>query len=86
MKVRAACQQGDFQLNATPAEDRIRAIAHELWLKEGQPDGRAEAHWLKANELVNAEAQAQAAPAQVQAKPTPAKAAAAATKTVSRKR
>ena len=41
-------------LMKTAAEDRIRAIAHELWLKEGQPEGRAEAHWQKASELADA--------------------------------
>ena len=35
------------------AEDHVRAVAHSLWLEEGQPDGRAESHWLKAVELVN---------------------------------
>ena len=38
------------------SEDRISTIAYCLWLAEGRPDGRAEAHWFKANELVNAEA------------------------------
>ena len=38
-------------------EDRIRAIAYSLWLEEGRPDGRAEAHWLKANALVVAQAE-----------------------------
>ena len=38
------------------SEDRISAIAYGLWLAEGRPDGRAEAHWFKANELVHAEA------------------------------
>lgn len=41
-------------MKTTATEDRIRAIAHELWLKEGKPEGRAEAHWLKATELANA--------------------------------
>ena len=41
---------------AVPNEDRIRAVAYALWLEEGQPDGRAESHWLKANELVNTDA------------------------------
>jgi hypothetical protein len=38
-------------LAKTPSEDRIRAIAHALWLEEGQPDGRADAHWAMANDL-----------------------------------
>lgn len=38
-------------LAKTPSEDRIRAIAHALWLEEGQPEGRADAHWAMANDL-----------------------------------
>lgn len=42
---------------SVPASDeRVRAIAYSLWIEEGQPEGRAEAHWFKALELVNAEA------------------------------
>ena len=41
---------------AVSIEDRVRAIAYALWLEEGQPDGRSEAHWFKAHELVNVEA------------------------------
>jgi len=26
-------------------EQRIRERAHRMWLDEGQPDGKAEAHW-----------------------------------------
>ena len=37
-------------------EERIRAIAYSLWEEEGCPDGRAETHWLKACEIVSAEA------------------------------
>jgi hypothetical protein len=33
------------------SEDQVRAIAYTLWLEEGCPDGRAEHHWFKANEL-----------------------------------
>jgi len=41
---------------AVTAEDRVAAIAYGLWLEEGRPEGRAEAHWFKALELANAEA------------------------------
>ncbi len=61
-------------------EDRVRAVAHSLWLEEGMPDGRAETHWFKALELVNAEAAEAAGTAEVVTKPTrkaPVKAAAA---------
>jgi hypothetical protein len=37
------------------AEERIRAIAYDLWLEEGRPEGRAEHHWLRANELASRE-------------------------------
>ena len=43
--------------SSVQSEDRIRAIAYTLWLEEGRPEGRAEVHWSKAYELVNAEAQ-----------------------------
>jgi Protein of unknown function (DUF2934) len=43
-------------------EDRVAAVAYSLWLEEGQPQGRAEAHWFQALELVNAEAGAGEAP------------------------
>ena len=41
-----------------PAKDkRVRAIAYSLWEEEGYPHGRSEAHWVRAQELVEAEAQ-----------------------------
>ena len=33
-------------------EDRIRAVAHRIWLEEGCPDGRADVHWEMARDLV----------------------------------
>ena len=39
----------------TQIEERVRTVAYSLWLAEGRPEGRAEAHWFKASELVNAE-------------------------------
>ena len=36
-------------------EDMIRAHAHALWVAEGQPEGRAEAHWRLAQEAIEAE-------------------------------
>lgn len=35
-----------------PSEDRVRAVAHQLWLDAGQPEGQAEIHWNKAQEMV----------------------------------
>ncbi len=31
-----------------PTQAAIMQRAHEIWLREGRPDGRAEAHWLEA--------------------------------------
>ena len=33
-------------------EQRIRAHAHRIWVEEGRPSGREEAHWEMARELV----------------------------------
>lgn len=30
------------------SEDRIRERSHQIWLREGRPDGRALDHWLLA--------------------------------------
>lgn len=53
-------------------EDRIRAMAHCLWLEEGQPDGRAESHWLKAVDLVNVQVSEAATAAPKSQKSAPA--------------
>ena len=37
-------------------EDRVRWVAYELWLAEGRPHGRADAHWFRAMQMVSAEA------------------------------
>ena len=50
----------DFDMS--DIEAKIRAKARELWLAEGQPEGRADAHWLEAEALVRAEAEAEAKP------------------------
>jgi hypothetical protein len=39
-----------------PRDERIRLIAYAIWEEEGRPEGRAEEHWYKACELVDAEA------------------------------
>ena len=31
-----------------PGEHRIRERAHEIWINEGRPEGRAMEHWLRA--------------------------------------
>lgn len=33
-------------------EERIRRKAHEIWEREGRPDGRSAEHWDMASELV----------------------------------
>src|SRR5215467_10537421 len=33
-------------------EDRVRERAYRLWVEEGCPEGRSDAHWDKARELV----------------------------------
>lgn len=54
---------------SNPNEDHIRAIAYGLWLEEGRPDGRAEAHWLKAYELASGESKTSPAPKKTTAVP-----------------
>ena len=36
-------------------ERRVREWAHQLWVEEGRPHGRAEHHWGRARELVERE-------------------------------
>lgn len=66
--------------SAIAAEDRVRAVAYALWLEEGRPEGRAEAHWFRAMELVDtgpadapAPAPGRKAPAAAARKAVPAK-------------
>ena len=39
-------------------EDRVRQRAHEIWLREGQPEGQDERHWAAAEAEIDAEAAA----------------------------
>lgn len=42
-----------------PTEEEISTIARHLWQEEGQPDGKADEHWARAQEqLRNARADA----------------------------
>ena len=34
-------------------QQRVRKRAHEIWVREGKPDGRAEDHWNLAREEVS---------------------------------
>jgi hypothetical protein len=36
-------------------EDRIRKRAHEIWEREGRPEGRQEEHWRQASQEVGEE-------------------------------
>jgi large subunit ribosomal protein L21 len=42
-------------------EDTIRALAHQKWIDEGKPDGRAEIHWQWALAALTASAERPAA-------------------------
>lgn len=37
------------------SEEAVRRRSHEIWLKEGQPDGKAMEHWLRAEAELEAE-------------------------------
>ena len=36
-------------------DQRIRIRAHELWEREGRPDGKEQDHWLEASRQIEAE-------------------------------
>jgi len=36
-------------------EQRVRRRAHEIWVREGKPEGRADAHWALAREEISEE-------------------------------
>jgi hypothetical protein len=40
---------------ALASEDRLRELAYAIWLEEGCPEGRAEAHWFEAVRRASAE-------------------------------
>jgi hypothetical protein len=45
----------DFEAQAAPRageDDRVRKRAYELWEKEGQPHGKDQAHWYKAEQEI----------------------------------
>ena len=60
---------------ATVSEEKIREIAHMLWVEAGKPEGQAEHHWYKAIELASSKAAKKAAakkaPAAAKAAPAP---------------
>ncbi|GEM_PF-599366 len=46
-------------------EQEIRCIAYQLWQKEGQPEGRAVEHWLRAVQMVEQQEQECQSPAPI---------------------
>ncbi|BAF86247.1 DUF2934 domain-containing protein [Azorhizobium caulinodans] len=48
-------------------DEKIRELAYQIWIEEGQPEGRAEIHWDMATELV---AQTENYPATLRPVPT----------------
>ena len=48
-------------VTVTVSEEKIREIAHQLWVDAGQPEGQAESHWFHALEMASAKAQKSAA-------------------------
>lgn len=38
-----------------PHDERVRARAHQIWIEEGCPDGRAVEHWRRAETEISAE-------------------------------
>jgi hypothetical protein len=63
--------------NPVVSEEKIREIAHQLWMEAGKPEGQAESHWYKALALASAKAVKKSAAkkpaAKTAAKPSPAK-------------
>ncbi|MDE2383377.1 MAG: DUF2934 domain-containing protein [Alphaproteobacteria bacterium] len=60
---------------AAPAHEQVAALAYSYYEAEGRPEGRAEAHWLRALETLAVPAVTEAAAAKPKAK-APAKKAA----------
>ena len=52
----------------TAKHDQIAALAHKFWEDEGRPEGRADAHWLRATEVLVKAPEAPVAVAPVKAK------------------
>lgn len=74
---------------AVVSEEKIRQIAHQLWVEAGQPEGQAEDHWFKAIELASSKAAKKSAAPKAAtkpaAKPAPAAKSAPAAKTAAAK-
>jgi len=59
----------------TAKHDQIAALAHKFWEDEGRPEGRADAHWLRATEVLVKAPEAPVAKAAIKAKASVKKAA-----------
>jgi hypothetical protein len=46
-------------------EAKIRERAYQLWIEQGQPEGRSDQHWEEARRLVDAEGGDEAGPGAV---------------------
>ena len=58
---------------AVVSEEKIREIAHQLWVEAGKPEGQAEDHWFKAISLASDKAAKKATAKPAAAKKAPAK-------------
>jgi len=43
------------ETQAQSRDERIGALAYQIWEEEGRPDGRSEVHWYVACEMIDAE-------------------------------
>jgi hypothetical protein len=43
------------ETRALSRDERIGALAYQIWEEEGRPDGRSEVHWYVACEMIDAE-------------------------------
>jgi hypothetical protein len=45
----------DQMLAAMSRDERIEALAYQLWEEDGRPEGKSEEHWFRACALIDAE-------------------------------
>jgi hypothetical protein len=38
-------------------EEQVRQVAHEMWEREGRPEGKEKAHWQQAEEIIQRQRQ-----------------------------
>lgn len=61
-----------MQTHKIESEETIRSLAHDFWEAEGRPEGRAELHWQRALETLNAPLAGEATAPKPKKKPTKA--------------